>query len=79
VHPSVYFLPLSLIGPKGEGDKGGEGYPVGLGGIPSAVGVPLVGTLPANHAKIPILSPQRIKAIRQSYESQYRHTSPPLG
>ena len=25
------YLPLSLEGPKGEGDKGGEGSPVGLG------------------------------------------------
>ena len=25
------YLPLSLDGPKGEGDKGGEGSPVGLG------------------------------------------------
>ena len=28
-------LPLSLNGPKGEGDQGGEGSPVGLGRIPS--------------------------------------------
>ena len=29
------FLPPSIKGPEGEGDKGGEGFPVGLGACPS--------------------------------------------
>ena len=44
-------LPLYLEGPKGEGDKGGEGSPVGPGACPS---------------------PQLIKAIPNSHESQFR-------
>ena len=34
-HVGLYsYLPLSLDGPKGEGDQGGEGSPVGLGQCP---------------------------------------------
>ena len=34
-HVGLYsYLPLSLNGPKGEGDQGGEGSPVGLGRCP---------------------------------------------
>ena len=34
-HVDLYsYFPLSLNGPKGEGDQGGEGSPVGLGWCP---------------------------------------------
>ena len=42
-HVGLYsYLPLSLVGPKGEVDKGGEGSPVGLGGVsPNVTSNPL--------------------------------------
>ena len=51
MRPPLFISPLYLEGPKGEGDKGGEGSSVGLGGCPS---------------------PQLIKAIPKSHESQFR-------
>ncbi len=42
-----FFLPLSLKGPKGEGDQGGEGFPVGLGVSPLRRGDPPVALPPA--------------------------------
>ena len=51
-HVGLYsYLPLSLNGPKGEGDQGGEGSPEGLGRIPS----PKVWHLPLDSTKTPVL------------------------
>ena len=41
-HVGLYsYLPLSLEGPKGERDKGGEGSPWGWGGSPFSRVIPM--------------------------------------
>ena len=76
-HVGLYsYLPLSLEGPKGEGDKGGEGSPVGLGRcLPKCDTNPL--TLPEHPCYYPHRSNTNLTISRRNQKPREAHPIPP--
>ena len=76
-HVGLYsYLPLSLEGPKGEGDKGGEGSPVGLGRcLPKCDTNPL--TLPEQPCYSPHRSNTNLNISRRNQKPREAHPTHP--
>ena len=76
-HVGLYsYLPLSLEGPKGEGDKGGEGSPVGLGRcLPNCDINPL--TLPEHPCYYPHRSNTNLTISRRNQKPREAHPTHP--
>ena len=75
-HVGLYsYLPLSLEGPKGEGDKGSEGSPVGLGRcLPKCDTNPL--TLPERPCYYPHRSNTTLTISRRNQKPREAHPRP---
>ena len=76
-HVGLYsYLPLSLEGPKGEGDQGGEGSPVGLGRCPPKCDTnPL--TLPEHSCYYPHRSNTSPTTLRRNQKPGEAHPTHP--
>ena len=78
-HVDLYsYFPLSLNGPKGEGDQGGEGSPVGLGRCPPKCDTnPL--TLPEHPCYYPHRSNTTLTISRRNQKPRGKPTRPTRG